>query len=484
MSELHSLKSRMDAKPRNPQPSLYLTELPISKRSSRTDGKAIKLVTLAVKAINELRIRSRIDNEVQVTQGSHPTDPDGLGLDIRKGYSFEYDDSSGANQIKKDRRDTKHAKYKTSESKTDMYNGNLGGNNHDEDDSSSTWEPPIDGPDVMIPLRSMYKGQWPIKNHPVRGAKQYSWSNVGFPGDSSLDLPDFEDETIIDTEENAVIELSQDITNIKTKSASKIADEGTLKTHEEYGCVLETFKLHGRSVVKIKIYDADVGAKRPFYSGCQVAREFERKVDACMRPQPASEVEQWVAAQFLLAQGGQIGGRTQDYWRRARDMAQQQLYVNPGLEEAVLQRIQSRTSVRESEDPALEQMLELVKKGIPRKSFNPYYQAQRDEFAVEKGLLRQVDAEIVLVLDKADNVIAFQCKDAFRELLCKNVEHKVAASLEAFSTRQPVPFPDMTRHGLHWIDWLRERPELDFRRPENDCRLAKSGVYHFGVRVS
>ncbi|RYO74177.1 hypothetical protein DL764_010931 [Monosporascus ibericus] len=40
----------------------------------------------------------------------------------------------------------------------------------------------------------------------------------------------------------------------------------------------------------------------------------------------------------------------------------------------------------------------------------------------------------------------------------------------------------MTRHGLHWIDWLAKNSKLDFRRPENEPRLAKSGVYHFGAR--
>lgn len=59
------------------------------------------------------------------------------------------------------------------------------------------------------------------------------------------------------------------------------------------------------------------------------------------------------------------------------------------------------------DDAAFEQMLELVKKGIHRKSFNPYCQAQRDGLTVERGLLYQVDTEIVLMLDRADKIIAF-----------------------------------------------------------------------------
>lgn len=98
--------------------------------------------------------------------------------------------------------------------------------------------------------------------------------------------------------------MSQDITDIKSKRASQIAGDDTLETHEEYGHVIETFELRCRSVVKIKVHDADVGAKRPFYSHWQIAREFEKKFDTYIKPQPTMEVEEWVATQFLLAQGG------------------------------------------------------------------------------------------------------------------------------------------------------------------------------------
>ncbi|RYP64584.1 hypothetical protein DL771_008697 [Monosporascus sp. 5C6A] len=40
----------------------------------------------------------------------------------------------------------------------------------------------------------------------------------------------------------------------------------------------------------------------------------------------------------------------------------------------------------------------------------------------------------------------------------------------------------MTRHGPQWVDWLVWRPDLNFRNPQKDPRLVKSGVYHFGGR--
>jgi len=159
-------------------------------------------------------------------------------------------------------------------------------------------------------------------------------------------------------------------------------------------------------------------------------------------------------------------------------MAQQQLFLNADLSQIVRQQ-QSRTK----EDPALEEMLEIVEKGILKKGDNPYHKAQRDEYAIENGLFYHVKStEIVMVLDKADNVIVFQFSNSFRELLSTVIQEEVLEAFEKYTTLQPVPVPDATRHGLHWVEWLKERPDLDFRISDNDPRKAKSGVYHFGGR--
>lgn len=53
-----------------------------------------------------------------------------------------------------------------------------------------------------------------------------------------------------------------------------------------------------------------------------------------------------------------------------------------------------------------------------------------------------------------------------------------------FEDVDAIPTPDMTRHGLHYCQWLVERPELDFRNRGNNPRKAKSGVYHYGCRFA
>ncbi|RYO86542.1 hypothetical protein DL766_003013 [Monosporascus sp. MC13-8B] len=175
----------------------------------------------------------------------------------------------------------------------------------------------------MIPLKSMYEGEWPIKNQPVKGAKQYSWSNIG-PAEGTV-------------------------------------DGGTVDRIEEHNRLIETLKVR--------------------YSNCRVAKGFKRATTSAIGAAPALGVEQRVAARFILVRAGQNGGRT-----------------------------------RVSEVP---------------------YEERREE---------------------GNGVIG------------------------DFSSRQPIPFPDMAQHGLHWIDWLVKNPKLDFRRPEKNPRPAKSVVYHFGAR--
>jgi hypothetical protein len=363
-------------------------------------------------------------------------------------------------------------------SRSDSDRSQVDGNKNEEEWQDGDDSLPFafgDVPLVRLPLRSMYDGTgtWPKGKLPP-GSVQHSWSNIGFPNDASLVLKDFEADTHIDATEPSVIELSQDIKSIREKLARDVADGGLVERHVAHNRAIENFTLHGRTVCKIKIEDADISARG--YSNCHISKDTEIKISQALGNQPPLDIEQWVAAQLLLCRGGQIGGRTQDFWRKARDLAQQQLYMKPTLQDEVRQQMQK------SSDAALAKMLALVKRGILKKAFNPYYQAQRDEYAVTHGVFHQVVAEIVIVLDQADKVIVFQCSDAFRKLLTKGIEKEVAKSLETFSTLQPLPVPDMTRHGLHWIEWLaKDHPEFDYRNPANNPRLAKSGVYHFGA---
>ncbi|KAI0385389.1 hypothetical protein F5Y04DRAFT_292009 [Hypomontagnella monticulosa] len=349
---------------------------------------------------------------------------------------------------------------------------------------------------ARIPLKSMYENtgtwpkNWPEKSQaqqrkkfdPMSGATQYSFTNIGFPRDKSLVVEDFEKETHIDTDQEYFIQLEQDIIDIKTKPAKEIADDGVVQVYTKFERTIETFKLDGRTVAKATFRNIDVYGKKP-YSELQLSKTFESDIDENIGLRPDICVEQWIAAHILLSTGRQIGGRTSDYWKRAQDLAQRQLYLakDLGLQTHEMLFVKGSSVPMPSNDKNFVKMLSIVSECIKSSPFNPYHQALRDEHAVSHNMFHHVKADILMALDAKGAVIAFSFSDPFRALLSKRVEAKVAESLETYSTLHPVPIPDMTRDGLHWTNWLAKRPDLDFRNPSNDPRLAKSGAYRFGT---
>lgn len=83
-----------------------------------------------------------------------------------------------------------------------------------------------------------------------------------------------------------------------------------------------------------------------------------------------------------------------------------------------------------------------------------------------------------MVLDAEGEIIYFQLEKAFNHFIWGELQEQSFRAIEAYSTLHAVPLPDMTRNGLHYIEWLVSHPELDFRNPRNDPRKAKSGLYH------
>lgn len=348
--------------------------------------------------------------------------------------------------------------------------------NNESTDSSIPWPdmPSAYGdiPELRLPLKSMYdgSGQWPKRTG--HGGEKYSWSNIGFPNDDSLLVPDFEENTHIDTDEPHIMELATDVNNIRHKDPKEIADGG-VDCLQKDNRTIETFEVHGRTVCRVKFSDVNVFGKGSPYGLSRMSKSIERKINEDFGVPPDLQIERWVTAHVLLSVGGQIGGRTIDYWKQARSLAQQQLHLNPNLEHEARQQIEAG---EHEKDPAFSKMLAFVKKGCPMRAHNLYHQAKRNDYATDNGLLYKVEnTDIVLVLDQSGNLILFQCSAVFKQLLTKAVQKLVSQSFETYSTLTPVPWPDMTRHGLHWISFLPERPDLDFRNPDNDPRVAKSG---------
>lgn len=335
---------------------------------------------------------------------------------------------------------------------------------------------------LQVPLEAMYKRLRKWKGD-MKHARQWATTNIGFPTAQKIVVEDVAEKSHVDYDSPGVAQLEVDIENIKDAKGCSVDDATSFLCDHRRGQTVQVFTLHGLKVMKIIFEDADVhaGGTTP-YSTLPCAQHFEKTVDSEMDEKkilkPSLAVVQWIVAEVLLATGGQIRGQSQDFWKRARDLAQQLLYKDDRLAYLTQWNIDHPKVCLAK---TFEDMLELVKQGITEEGFNPYYQRQRDECAVASGLLRHVSADIFMAVDGKGEVIVFAMSDCFQRLLSKRAEHNVVTSLDNYSNLQPVPMPDPLRDGLHWLNWLPHRRDLDYRDPTNHPHRAKSGVYDFGT---
>ncbi|KAL1847415.1 hypothetical protein Daus18300_013947 [Diaporthe australafricana] len=76
--------------------------------------------------------------------------------------------------------------------------------------------------------------------------------------------------------------------------------------------------------------------------GPMVSKSLEPKINEKFGAQAELEIEHWVTAHVLLLKAGQIGDRTDEYWKTARSLAQEQFYLNPDLRGEVQQKMLQR----------------------------------------------------------------------------------------------------------------------------------------------
>lgn len=235
-----------------------------------------------------------------------------------------------------------------------------------------------------VRLDSIYgdSRDWPktARTLGIKGAVQYSWSNIGFPNDPELAVQDLEDSTEIDKDNLNIAELAQDILDVRNLNAGQIADANFLHTETENGRTIELFKLKGRHIAKVTIEGVDARQRGVDYKKLKSAKAFEKIVDREYQTQkPALEAEHRVMAHVLLCRGGQVGGKACDYWKTARNLAQQHIYLDHGIEARL------RSQLEEGNlDKAFAKMLEMAKKCVRQNAFNPYYQAQRGTPFIEE----------------------------------------------------------------------------------------------------
>lgn len=105
------------------------------------------------------------------------------------------------------------------------------------------------------------------------------------------------------------------------------------------------------------------------YKRLKPAKAFGKIVDKEYQiKKPSLNTEHLVASHVLLCRRGQTGGKAADHWKTARNLAEQHIHFDQGLEA----RVQSHLNDVKTEK-AFIKMLETVKKCIKQNAFNPYY---------------------------------------------------------------------------------------------------------------
>lgn len=254
-------------------------------------------------------------------------------------------------------------------------------------DNGSVLEPSPKAP--LVRLDSVYgdSRDWPksAKTLGIKGAVQYSWSNIGFPNDPELAVSDLEDRTNIEKDNLNIVALAQDVSDVKNCNAEDIADRNTLRTEIDAGRTIELFKLRGRRVAKVVVEGVDARQRGVDYKKLKTAKAFEKNMEREYQiEKPALETEHRVMAHVLLSRGGQIGGKACDYWKTARNLAQQHIFLDHGLDDRIRNIFENA-----KDDKAFPRMLEMVKKCVKQNAFNPYYQAQRGELVLPRDHKRQ-----------------------------------------------------------------------------------------------
>jgi hypothetical protein len=153
---------------------------------------------------------------------------------------------------------------------------------------------PTSLPLVNLPLKELFDdtGAWQKKMEEENGAKRFPWSGFGFPEDETLKVRDFENKTYNDAKTQSVLELAQDLHDIRTKPATEIADSKIVVTSSSNNRTIHTFKLNGRTVTKVEFSDANI--KKGQYNTTKTAKEFEKKVDKIFEDPAVKEFEETV----------------------------------------------------------------------------------------------------------------------------------------------------------------------------------------------
>lgn len=227
--------------------------------------------------------------------------------------------------------------------------------------------------------------------------------------------------------------------------AKQIADDGEVIRSGDPKEIVEDFTMLEFSTYRIKRTDLD--HKRAPFQKSRRAQHMERGIDTLVnKPFPVSAIKA-VIVRLLRHRENNWPGKEVDKWRILRNKALQWLWLNPDSVKAV---------EKEGATDAIDDT-HAAARGVVGKKYkcaghkDAFHQFDRDRAAAEnESVIRPITGkDIVLVVDKNDELPVFFFAQAFQLLYGEEVLQTFTESIDKYFFYETIPEPDFTRHPLH-----------------------------------
>jgi hypothetical protein len=135
-------------------------------------------------------------------------------------------------------------------------------------------------------------------------------------------------------------------------------------------------------------------------------------------------------------------------------------------------------------DPAFVPLIEQIQDEDKSHTKDPFWPYQRDEIAAEDAnIYEPIDKDILIVLDKDNELLVCCFKRLFQFLFCQYKVNKLEDALRKWSSLPPLPLPETNRHMID--DFIRDtkHPEMDLERATSleEIEQRQQCVVHYGT---
>ena len=245
--------------------------------------------------------------------------------------------------------------------------------------------------------------------------------------------------------------------------------------------IVHTFNFEGRSGKRIKFKNISRHGNNPF-AGTKVALEVVEKVLKKTTPPPSKKLVQYVMATLLGDKGvpkNKEGKFLKEKLRVTRSEAQD-VVAERRNERAVLE-AEMEEAIRSQ--PSVVKLMDEIQKEDHFRG-DPFEQQYHDEVAADdSSILEQIDEQIVLVVDKDDEAIAFFMAMLFQRLYSEEMVSEVLKAFRLWSYHQAFLDPRKDcRHPLH-AKFLRDHPQFDVTKAADPHHVSAT-IAHDGSHAT